>query len=208
MMHNIRNIILDLGGVLINLDYNKLNNRLGILGLSNTFSKSEQIELFDKLEEGKISEKDFIRAFNQLTEASYTPQTIIDAWNSILLDFPSERLKLLRLLAKKYRLFLFSNTNSIHIKQVYNILKRDCGVSNLNQYFEKVYLSHELRLRKPKPEGFKFILEDNKLNAGETLFIDDSPQHIKGAKNAGLHTHWLDLEKEDITLLINRLSLI
>ena len=207
-MHNIKNIILDLGGVLINLDYNKLNDRLGILGLSNTFSKSEQIELFDKLEEGKISEQDFIRAFNRLAEANHNRQTIINAWNSILLDFPIERLELLKHLGQKYRLFLFSNTNSIHIREVYNIINRAYGIKNLNHYFEKIYLSNELGIRKPKTDGFDYILKDNNLKRNETLFIDDSPQHVEGAKKAGLNAQWLDLEKEDITLLINRLSLI
>ena len=207
-MENIKNIVLDLGGVLINLDYDKLNKSLSSLGLSNAFSKAKQIELFDKLEEGKISDENFLREFNELAKANHNHQTIINAWNSILLDFPQERLHLLRLLAEKYRVFLFSNTNSIHINEVYNILKRDCGVNNLNQYFERIYLSNELGLRKPKPEGFKFILEDNQLNANETLFIDDSPQHVEGAKKVGLNAKWLDLEKEDITILINRLSLI
>ena len=207
-MENIKNIILDLGGVLINLDYDKLNKSLSSLGLSNAFSKAKQIELFDKLEEGKISDENFLREFNELTKANHNHQTIINAWNSILLDFPQERLHLLRLLAEKYRMFLFSNTNSIHINEVYNILKRDCGVNDLNQYFERIYLSNELGLRKPKSEGFKFILEDNQLNANETLFIDDSPQHVEGAKKVGLNAKWLDLEKEDITILINRLSLI
>ncbi len=207
-MHNIKNIILDLGGVLINLDYNKLNDRLSILGLSNTFSKSEQIELFDKLEEGKISEKDFIRAFNRLAEANHNHQTIINAWNSILLDFPIERLELLKHLGQKYRLFLFSNTNSIHIQEVYNIINRAYGIKNLNHYFEKIYLSNELGIRKPKTDGFDYILKDNNLKRNETLFIDDSPQHVEGAKKAGLNAKLLDLEKEDITLLINRLSLI
>ena len=207
-MENIKNIILDLGGVLINLDYDKLNKSLSSMGLSNAFSKAKQIELFDKLEEGKISDENFLREFNELAKANHNHQTIINAWNSILLDFPQERLHLLRLLAEKYRMFLFSNTNSIHINEVYNILKRDCGVNDLNQYFERIYLSNELGLRKPKPEGFKFILEDNQLNANETLFIDDSPQHVEGAKKVGLNAKWLDLEKEDITILINRLSLI
>ncbi|MFL2582674.1 MAG: HAD-IA family hydrolase [Flavobacteriales bacterium] len=207
-MHNIKNIILDLGGVLINLDYNKLNDRIGILGLSNAFSKSEQIELFDKLEEGKISEKDFIRAFNRLAEANHNRQTIIDAWNSILLDFPIERLELLKHLGQKYRLFLFSNTNSIHIQEVYNIINRAYGIKNLNHYFEKIYLSNELGIRKPKTDGFDYILKDNNLKRNETLFIDDSPQHVEGAKKAGLNAQWLDLKKEDIILLINRLSLI
>ena len=207
-MHNIKNIILDLGGVLINLDYNKLTDRIGILGLSNAFSKSEQIELFDKLEEGKISEKDFIRAFNRLAEANHNHQTIINAWNSILLDFPIERLELLKHLGQKYRLFLFSNTNSIHIQEVYNIINRAYGIKNLNHYFEKIYLSNELGIRKPKTDGFDYILKDNNLKQNETLFIDDSPQHVEGAKKAGLNAQWLDLEKEDIILLINRLSLI
>ena len=207
-MENIKNIILDLGGVLINLDYDKLNKSLSSLGLSNAFSKAKQIELFDKLEEGKISDKKFLREFNELAKANHNHQTIINAWNSILLDFPQERLHTLRLLAEKYRMFLFSNTNSIHINEVYNILKRDCGVNDLTQYFERIYLSNELGLRKPKPEGFKFILEDNQLNANETLFIDDSPQHVEGAKKVGLNAKWLDIEKEDITILINRLSLI
>ena len=207
-MHNIKNIILDLGGVLINLDYNKINDRIGILGLSNAFSKSEQIELFDKLEEGKISEKDFIRAFNRLAEANHNHQTIINAWNSILLDFPIERLELLKHLGQKYRLFLFSNTNSIHIQEVYNIINRAYGIKNLNRYFEKIYLSNELGIRKPKTDGFDYILKDNNLKRNETLFIDDSPQHVEGAKKAGLNAQWLDLKKEDIILLINRLSLI
>ncbi len=207
-MKNIKNIILDLGGVLINLDYDKLSERLGLLGLSNTFSKARQIEIFDKLEEGKISQKDFFNEFNRLSEANHDNQTIIKAWNSILLDFPKERLELMELLVKKYRLFLFSNTNSMHIKAVYDILIRDYGIKNLDHYFEKIYLSHELGIRKPKIEGFKHIIGSNQLKADETLFIDDSPQHIEGAKKAGLNAQWLDLEKEDIAKLINRLSLI
>ena len=91
---SIKNIILDLGGVLINLDYDKLNKSLSSLGLSNAFSKAKQIELFDKLEEGKISDENFLREFNELAKANHNHQTIINAWNSILLDFPQERLHL------------------------------------------------------------------------------------------------------------------
>tara|TARA_B100000674_G_scaffold492136_1_gene511542 strand:- start:10844 stop:11464 length:621 start_codon:yes stop_codon:yes gene_type:complete len=205
---NIKNIILDLGGVLINLDYDKLDKSLSSLGLSNAFSKAKQIEIFDKLEEGKISQKDFFSEFNRLAEANHDNQTIINTWNSIILDFPKERLELIELLKKKYRLFLFSNTNSIHIKAVYDILNQDYSIKNLDQYFEKIYLSHELGVRKPKIEGFKHIIEYNSLKPDETLFIDDSPQHIEGAKKAGIKAEWLNLEKEDIAKLINRLSLI
>lgn len=207
-MKNIKNIILDLGGVLINLDYNKANVELGKLGLMNTFTKAKQIELFDKLEEGKISDAKFLTQLNQLASDTKNNDILIQAWNSILLDFPANRLSLLKSLNSKYRLFLFSNTNSIHIKEVYKILKRAHDVENLNTYFEKVYLSHELGIRKPKPEGFKHILHSNEIIPNETLFIDDSPQHITGAKEVGIRAEWLNLEKEDIHGILKRLSLI
>lgn len=207
-MEGIKNIILDLGGVLINLDFQKLNDSLKRLGLENAFSKTEQIDLFDKLEEGEISEDFFLTEFKNLTTKKHSNKEIIDAWNSILLDLPMERIELLEDLGKKYRLFLFSNTNSMHIKEVYNILNRSYGIKNLNLYFEKIYLSHELGIRKPKVEGFKQITTSHELNLNETLFIDDSPQHVSGAKKAGLKAQLLDIEKEDINNLVKRLSLI
>tara|TARA_B100001769_G_C21991709_1_gene533010 strand:+ start:377 stop:1000 length:624 start_codon:yes stop_codon:yes gene_type:complete len=207
-MERIKNIILDLGGVLINLDFQKLNESLKKLGLENAFSKTEQIDLFDKLEEGRISEDFFLTEFKNLTTKKHSNKEIIDAWNSILLDFPIERIELLEYLGKKYRLFLFSNTNSMHIKEVYNILNRSYGIKNLNPYFEKIYLSNELGIRKPKVEGFKQIINYHDLKLDETLFIDDSPQHVSGAKDAGLRAELLDVEKEDINNLVKRLSLI
>ena len=207
-MENIKNIILDLGGVLINLDFQKLNESLKKLGLENAFSKTEQIDLFDKLEEGKISEDFFLTEFKKLTTKKHSNKEIIDAWNSILLDFPIERIELLEYLGKKYRLFLFSNTNSMHIKEVYNILNRSYGIKSLNPYFEKIYLSNELGIRKPKVEGFKQIITSHNLKLNETLFIDDSPQHVSGAKDAGLRAELLDVETEDINNLVKRLSLI
>lgn len=207
-MENIKNIILDLGGVLINLDYHKTNDELAKLGLANGFTKAKQIDLFDRLEEGKISDFDFLNEFNQLAGANHDHQLIINAWNAILLDFPKSRLDLVNALRQKYRVFLFSNTNSIHINAVYEILKRDHAINNLESYFEKVYISNELGIRKPKSEGFLHIISENNLNPKETLFIDDSPQHIVGAKKAGIHAEWLDLEKEDIHSMVQRLSLI
>jgi putative hydrolase of the HAD superfamily len=207
-MEQIKNIILDLGGVLINLDFQKLNESLKKLGLENAFSKTEQIDLFDKLEEGKISEDFFLTEFKKLTTKKHSNKEIIDAWNSILLDFPIERIELLEYLGEKYRLFLFSNTNSMHIKEVYNILNRSYGIKNLNPYFEKIYLSNELGIRKPKVEGFKQIITSHNLKLNETLFIDDSPQHVSGAKDAGLRAELLDVETEDINNLVKRLSLI
>ena len=207
-MENIKNIILDLGGVLINLDYDKVNDELGKLGLANAFTKSNQIDLFDNYEEGKINEKTFLNRFNQLAAVDHSHNKIIQAWNSILLDFPADRLTMINQLRDKYKVFLYSNTNFTHIKAVNSILQREHSLENLNGYFDKVYLSHELGIRKPKPQGFKHILKTNNLVPKETLFIDDSPQHIEGAKQAGIYAEWLDLEKEDLKDALTRLSLI
>ena len=207
-MENIKNIILDLGGVLINLDYDKTNNALAELGYANGFTKAKQVDLFDRLEEGLVSDSDFLDEFNQLADANHSHEKITEAWNAILLDFPAKRLELVKQLSENYRVFLFSNTNSIHIKEVYSELKKQHGINNLNGHFEKVYLSNELGIRKPKPEGFTHIVNTHNLKLEETLFIDDSPQHIEGAKKAGIKAEWLDLGKEDIHEMLTRLSLI
>ena len=125
-----------------------------------------------------------------------------------LLDFPKERLDLVQQLNERYRVFLFSNTNAIHFREVQKELQKVHGIPNLESHFEKVYLSHELGIRKPKLEGFQYILNMHQLNPNETLFVDDSPQHIQGALKAGIKAEWLNLDKEDIHVLLNRLKLI
>ena len=126
----------------------------------------------------------------------------------MLLGMPKKRLELLVLLKKKYRLFLYSNTNQIHIEKVWETLEEELDIKNLDKHFEVVYLSNNLGIRKPKPEGFKYILETNQRNGHETLFIDDSPQHVEGALKANIKAEWLDLEKEDIHQMLQRFELI
>lgn len=203
-----KNIILDLGGVLFDLDYGLTGKEFEKLGLSDAFSKAKQLSVFDELEEGKISQQEFITAINQLCSKKHSTNTIIEAWNKMLIGFPKERLELLLKLNKKYRLFLYSNTNAIHIKKVWEIIAHEHSIPNLDHYFEKVYLSNELGIRKPKTDGFEVICIQNKLDKNDTLFIDDSPQHIVGAKESGIHAEWLDLEKENIHQLLLRLKLI
>lgn len=207
-MKDIQNVIFDLGGVLINLDYHKTNKLLGELGLNNAFTKAQQIDIFDQLEEGKITQSEFIQAVNQVTNNTHDSDTIIKVWNSILLDLPSDRLELVKQVKQQYNTFLYSNTNEIHINEVYANTLQLYGVENFKNCFHEVYLSHEIGIRKPKVEGFKYIIEKNNLNPAETLFIDDSPQHVEGALKAGLKAEWLNLEQEDIAQLINRLNLL
>ncbi len=191
---NIRNIIFDLGGVILNIDYNLTANEFKNLGISNyseLYTQFNQISIFDNLEMGKISPKYFYNSIKTLAKPNITDLQIRNAWNAMLLDFPLERLVLLEKLKSNFNIFLCSNTNKIHLNHYNQTLKNTFGLNNLSSIFVKEYYSHIVGLRKPNVEIFNLILNENSLNAKETLFIDDSPQHIEGAKKAGLITYHL-----------------
>tara|TARA_B100000609_G_C17184963_1_gene419217 strand:+ start:105 stop:716 length:612 start_codon:yes stop_codon:yes gene_type:complete len=192
---NIKHIIFDLGGVLLDIDYNKTEDALKKLGIKNVvFSKKSQDNLFNLIETGKISKKEFI---DKLLSFSTTKkrEEIIAAWNSILINLPKERIKLLKNLKNKFSIFLLSNTNEIHINGLKNLL----GENDYNEFinlFDKIYYSHIIGIRKPSKEAFYLILEENNLNKKNVLFIDDSSQHIKSANNIGINTY--HIKNEDV----------
>ena len=197
-----KNIIFDLGGVILNIDYDitaKAFEKLGISQFHKLFSKAEQNQTFDLYEKGLISSDEFRDILQKAVTTPVSKETIDDTWNAMLLDLPPARLDLLKKMKNTHRTFLLSNTNEIHIQCFSKSLQQQIGVSDLSDYFEKVYLSYEINLRKPDVEIFKYVLDNNRLNPAETLFIDDSPQHIEGAKKLGIHTYWLDVKKESIT---------
>lgn len=186
----IKNIILDLGGVIINIDYHRTSeafNELGISNFDDFYSQKEQISLFTDYETGVIDDTCFRGEIRNVLKASLTDQQIDHAWNAMLLDIPSERIEFLSTLSNKYRLFLYSNTNRIHMRAVKKKLAQLTDMSQaFDKLFEKTYYSHEFHYRKPHPESFKKILELNSLKSTETLFVDDSLQHVIGARDAGL----------------------
>jgi glucose-1-phosphatase len=190
-MKGIKNIIFDLGGVILNIDYKRPQEefkKLGIKDVETLYSKQNQVELFDLLETGKISEQDFIDKIKEKSEMNISDADIINAWNSILLEFPLRRLQILQQLQLHYNIYLLSNTNIIHEKAFNEMLKIQCGFPSLALFFDKVYLSHRVGLRKPDPKIFELVLNENNLNANETLFIDDSIQHIESANKLGIQT--------------------
>jgi len=200
-MKNINAIIFDLGGVLLNISYQNTINSFKKLGITNTddfYSKKTQSNIFNLIETGEITAEQFLSELQKLTDVA-TIKEVKDAWNSMLLDLPERRLYLLRSLKSKYKLFLLSNTNAIHINAINNKLGETKwkGFCNL---FDKMYLSHQIGVRKPNIEAFQFILKQQKLNPNKVLFIDDSPQHIEGAKKLGIICYHLK-DGEDITTL-------
>ena len=187
-------IIFDLGGVILNIDYELTTSAFQRLGF-NTFGKSYsqvgQNMLFDAFEKGQVTAPDFRVQLQKLGQFNASEQAIDDAWNAMLLDLPAERLELLLELASKYKLFLLSNTNIIHITESSNYLTRRYGMNDLSSVFRKEYLSFEVGMRKPDAEIFELVLKENQLHPSSTLFIDDSIQHIEGAKKCGLQARLL-----------------
>ncbi len=204
-MQNIKAIIFDLGGVLLNIDFKKVSNAFKALGVDTfdeMYSQSEVNMLFENLEVGKINEEEFCNGINTHSGKSIIADNITTAWNSILLDFRTESLACLKNLKNRYKLFLLSNTNSIHLEAFNKIFEKSIGKGTFNSFFDKAYYSHEIGMRKPDASAYLYVLNENNLLPEETLFIDDTLKNIEGARAVGLQTIFLSDGKkiEDLNL--------
>ncbi|MCG9911633.1 MAG: HAD family phosphatase [Flavobacteriales bacterium] len=198
-MNTIRNIIFDLGGVLLPVDYQvviRAFEELGVSDAAQMYSQQAQQPLFDQLERGEISGGEFLFELKKKMP-SVSETDILKAWNAILGQFPSNRLELLLKVKQQYRIYLLSNTNEIHIRQFLADLKYNNGVEDFTSFFEEVYYSNETGFRKPEKEIFDLVLLDNNLNASETLFIEDTEHNVRGAVQAGIPTLWLNIHEGD-----------
>ena len=196
---SIKNIIFDLGNVIINIDPEQTAiemKKLGFNDFEKSYSLLSQTNLFDFLEKGLIKPEQFHKEINSQLRTEVNSEEIDKAWGAMLLDFPKERIELIQNLKKKYRLFLLSNTNEIHYNQYNNDLINQFGFG-LNSLFEKAYYSFELGMRKPDANIFEYALKDADLNPSETLFIDDLEKNIDVADKMGINTIWLDISKGD-----------
>ena len=190
---NIRNIIFDWGGVITNIDYHATIHKfaeIGITDFKEYYSKSAINELFLLFEKGKIEAYEMRNNLRKDFNVNVTDQQIDDAWNAMLLDTPVERLELLKFLKTDYRIFLLSNTNSIHAPH-YNKYIQDTYGINFPGLFESVYYSHEIGMRKPDHEIYEFVLNKSGLKKDETLFIDDLEVNILPARELGIQTYLL-----------------
>jgi len=194
----IKNIIFDLGGVILNIDYNLTSEafkRLGVNNFDQVYSQAKQSDLFDDLEVGKISAFEFRNKIREICKSDISDNNIDKAWNAMLLDLPAYRIEILKKAAKNYKTFLLSNTNEIHLMEYSKQLQNEYGIESLDNLFKRAYYSHEIGLRKPNVDIFAFVTKAQNLKAEETLFIDDSIQHIKGAMKFGLKTYFMDRSK-------------
>jgi len=201
-MEGIKNIIFDLGNVIINIDGDKTVNEMKVIGFEDfesSYTLLRQSDLFNLLEKGLITPEKFYTELKTHFENHVSTATINDAWNAMLLDFPKKRIKLLQDLQSRYRLFLLSNTNVIHYQKYNGDLINQFGFE-LSSLFEKAYYSFDLGMRKPDLEIFEYVIKDSHLKPIETLFIDDAEANIESAQKLGLKTLRIDIGKgDDIT---------
>jgi len=144
--------------------------------------------IWSRLETGKISPEEFHDSFVEETGLHLSYEELKNAWTALLVDFPIERLQWLQEIGKRYKIFLFSNTNKIHYDVFTEMFHEQTGFKDFNKLFVKTYYSHEMGLRKPYPESYLYILNEQQLRPEETLFIDDTLKNIEGAKQVGLQT--------------------
>ncbi|KDN54958.1 HAD family hydrolase [Flavobacterium seoulense] len=196
----INTIIFDFGDIFINLDKKATIDGLKNLGLKEWNEDLDQLNF--QFEKGHISREEFLAGFQkQLPNASL--DEILKAWNAILADFPLYRLEFLQELSKKYRLFLLSNTDSIHI----DTFKETVGPTFYKAFcecFDKVYFSFEMGMRKPDTEIYRTLLNNHALQASETLFVDDKKENTDAAQTLGIQVWNLQVGKEDITDLLSK----
>ncbi|MBE9585175.1 HAD family phosphatase [Mucilaginibacter sp. JRF] len=191
-MKNIKNIIFDYGNVIFNISFEKAQQAWAELGINNSadfFGHLKQDAIFDAFDRGEISAAQFRAHIRQITgNANLTDAQIDTAWNSMLIGVAEGTHDLLLQLKAKYRTFLLSNINPIHYDFIMNYLEKEFGFLGNDHLFEKTYYSHLTGKRKPEPAIFEQVLQENDLKAEETLFIDDSPQHLEAAGKLGINT--------------------
>ena len=184
-----KNLIFDMGGVLLNLDMPKTEQAfydLGITRFPDLFAILHDHEIFLKLETGLIEPEEFVEALRMQARPGVQPQQIVEAWNALLQDFRSMSLDFLEKARLHYNIYLLSNTNAIHevyFKEQYSRVRSNKEMDDL---FMKAYYSHKIRLRKPEKEIYEYVLRDGGLLAEETIFIDDNASNIETARSLGI----------------------
>ena len=191
MDKKVRNIIFDLGGVLVDLDFKAAINGLQEAGFANVKEPLLAFDrggIFQKFELGEMTADEFRAAIRENSTVTLTDEEVDALWNLMLLEVPREKLELILELRGKYMVYLLSNTNSIHWDYVCKNAFNYRGF-RVEDYFEETFLYYEMHLAKPDKAIFKKVLHDANLLPEETLFIDDSEANCKAAEEVGIHAH-------------------
>ena len=191
----IKNIVFDLGNVIINIDFELTYQALAALTKKDVLEVKKELDdtnLWNRYEEGLVSDEKFLEILYDALELTCSIEVLKEAWCAILMDIPQRRIDLIDDLRKKYRVFILSNTNDIHIQVINGMIKTQYGRPDLRSLVEKAYYSYEMKMRKPDKEIYLTMLADAGMNASETLFLDDNEENIEGAEKQGIQTILVD----------------
>jgi len=189
-MQPIKNIIFDLGGVLMDIDFKLTHHafeKLGVHNFAELYNQYHADAFFSNFEKGKISTEEFFDHIRRICQCDLSNDAIRNAWNALLIGFPADRNEWLFRIREKYSIYLFSNTNIIHYQSFAKTFEDNTG-KELNSCFIKAYYSHEMGLRKPDPASYLAILKEQQLDPAETLFIDDTLKNVEAASQLGMQS--------------------
>ena len=192
MSVKIKNIIFDLGGVVLDIDENIVYKELEKIGISTSelAHSKEFMDIMSKFDTGIYTAPTFRKKMKALIgQEKMTDQRFDAIWNSMLLDIPRERIEAIEKVKKHYKIFLMSNSNVIHYDLYVRDLQLRFGYNEFDELFNKSYFSFAEHLEKPDPRFFELILDHEGLLPEETLFIDDTAENIKAAKSLGINTY-------------------
>ena len=205
-MKRINALLFDLGGVIVDLDYNKTIEAFEAIGLEDAehlYNQFNQSKIFDEFEIGSISREEFMGLLQEKIPQKVSQSKIKEAWNAMILGFEKSKLEQIKRYSEKIPCYLLSNTNEIHLEYIQTLLQ-EVPFKNLELLFTKCYYSHIIGKRKPHRETFEWVLNDMGSSPDEVLFIEDSPQHIRGAEKAKIKTlHFTNGRRlEDVDLFL------
>lgn len=184
----IKNLLFDLGGVIMDIKRENAVNALTEIGMHDAdkfLDPYVQKGTFLQLEEGKISPQQFREEIRLKIKGKVSDSQIDAAFSKFLLGIPLNRLKQLRLLREKgFKVFMLSNTNPIMFYgDIKKEFEKDCH--DIDYYFDGIITSFEVKCCKPDPQIFQAATEKFSIKPEETLFFDDSKDNIKAAQKLG-----------------------
>lgn len=189
----IKNIVFDLGGVIVPLNRDACNSAFSEIGFKDfdkILNNYVQEGFFLQYEKGEINSHQFrsIIRDNMLApfKKSVSDIDIDNAMGAFLDEIPAERIELLTSLRKVYKLFMLSNTNPIAISFVKKLFRK--AGKEMDDCFDQIFLSYQMKMAKPSKEIFTNMMEQANMIPQETLFIDDAPINIESATQIGIQT--------------------